>query len=113
MTNLFVEKAKIAANKELSQIHDMDTYTPMDPTMLTPGEKIKALLAILFLSQKSNDSIKGRNMTVGSKQHNYDGYSKSDYALPTVSTNGVILTSTIDANENHGMAILDLPWACL
>ncbi len=37
---LFVEKAKIAAIKELAQIHDMDTYTLMDPkTFMPEGEK--------------------------------------------------------------------------
>ena len=32
---LFGEKAEEASLKKLKQIHDMDTYTPMDPTKLT------------------------------------------------------------------------------
>ncbi len=36
---LFGNRSKVVANKELRQIHNMDTYTPMDPKKLTWDQK--------------------------------------------------------------------------
>ena len=36
---LFGEKAEEAAIKELKQIHDMDTYTPIDPKILSKDQR--------------------------------------------------------------------------
>ena len=40
---LFGDKAEATAGKELQQIHNMDTYTPMHPNELSREEKTKAL----------------------------------------------------------------------
>ena len=45
---VFGGKAEVAAVDELSQIHSMDTYTPMDHTELTPRQKQKPLYALFF-----------------------------------------------------------------
>ena len=110
---LFGEKAKVAAVDELSQIHNLDTYTPMDHTKLTPNQKRKALSALFFLTEKQDGKMKGRNVAVGSKQRSFDGYKKSDGASPTVSTNGLIITSAIDAHEGRDVAVMDILGAYL
>ena len=38
---------------------------------------------------------------------------KSEWASPTVSTDGIIITSTIEAHQGHDIAIADLPNAFL
>ena len=38
---------------------------------------------------------------------------KSEWASPTVSTDGVIITSTIEAHEGRDVAVIDLPNAFL
>ena len=53
---LFGEKAEEAAVKEMKQIHDMDTYTPIDPKTLSTEEKNKALSALFFLTEKRDGS---------------------------------------------------------
>ena len=45
---LFGEKGEEATLKELKQIHDMDTYTPITASDLTYEQKRKALSALLF-----------------------------------------------------------------
>ena len=110
---LFGEKAEEAAIKELQQIHDMDTYTPMDPKTLSFEEKKKALSALFFLTEKRNGDIKARKCAVGSKQRTFPGYVKSDAASPTVSTDGLIITTAIDAHEERDVAIVDIPGAFL
>ena len=41
--NRYGEAGKKAVNKELQQLHDMDTYEPMDPDKFTRLEKTVAL----------------------------------------------------------------------
>jgi len=50
---------------------------------------------------------------VGSKQRTFEGYNKSDWASPTVSTDAVLMTSAIDAHEERHRATCDLPGAYL
>ena len=53
--------------------------------------------------------VKARKCEVGSNQITFPGYVKSEWASPTVSTDGVIITSTIEAHEGRGVAVIDLP----
>ena len=39
-------------SKELTQLQDMDTYVPVDPSKLTRKQKVEALASLLFLTQK-------------------------------------------------------------
>ncbi len=57
----------MAAVKELTQIHGMDVYTPIDPVSSTPKGKRKALLVLFLLAKKCNGNIKGRDVTTRRK----------------------------------------------
>ena len=70
---LFGEKGEEATLKELKQIHDMDTYTPIAASDLTYEQKRKALSALFFLTEKRNGDIKGRKVADGSKQRTFEG----------------------------------------
>ena len=70
---------------------------------------MKALSALMFIVEKRNGDIKARKCAVGSKQRKFPGYVKSEWAYPTVSMDGVILTSTIEAHEGRDVAVNDLP----
>ena len=98
---LFGDRSKVAAIKELRQIHNMETYTPMDPKHLTWDLKNKALSALFFLTEKCNGDIKAQKVSRGDKQRTFDGYIKSNISLPTVSTNDVIITTAIDAHKGE------------
>ena len=110
---LFGDEAEKAATKELQQIDDMDTYIPVDPRRLSAEDRRKALSALFFLTRKRDGRLKGRKCAIGSKQRTYEGYQKSDGTSPTVSTDGVIMTSVIDAHEKRDVAIVDIPGAFL
>ena len=81
--------------------------------LLSTAERMKALLALMFIVEKRNGDIKARKCAVGSKQRTFPGYVKSEWASPTVSTDGVIITSTIEAHQGQTIAIVDLPNAFL
>ena len=106
---LFGNRAKEATTNELQQIHDFGTYIPVMSKELTREEKIKALYALMFIVEKRDGRVKARKVAVGSKQRTFPGYVKSDWSSPTVTTDGVIITSTIEAHEGRDVAVLDLP----
>ena len=74
---------------------------------------MKALSALIFIVEKRNGDIKARKCAVGSKQRTFPGYVKSEWASPTISTDSVIITSTIEAHQGRDVAVIDLPNAFL
>ena len=67
----------------------------------------------MFIVEKRDGRIKARKCAVGSKQRTFEGYNKADWASPTVSTDGVLITSAIEAHEGRHIATCDLPGAYL
>ena len=57
--------------------------------------------------------VKARTCAGGSKQRTFPGYVKSEWASPTVSIDGVIINSTIEAHEGRDVAVIDLTNAFL
>ena len=56
---------------------------------------MKALSSLMFIVEKHNGRVKAQKCAVVSKQRTFPGYIKSDWALPTVTTYVVIITSAI------------------
>ena len=110
---LFGDKAEIATVKELKQINDMGKYVPLEAAGPTPEQKAKALSSLMFIVEKRDGRVKARKCAVGSKQRTFEGYSKAEWASPTVSTDSVLITSAIDAHENRKVVTCDLPGAYL
>ena len=65
----------------------------------------------MFLKEKRDGSIKGRGVADGRKQR--DKIEPKDATSPTVSTESVMLTATIDALEGRDVAVVDIPGAYL
>ena len=112
--DLFGERVGAVTEKELQQIHDMATYTPiMHRGELSHDEKKKVSNALFFLTEKGNGDIKGRKVADGSKQRTFEGYNKADGTSPTVSTDGLLITCAIDAHEGLDVCTMDIPGAFL
>ena len=52
-------------------------------------------------------------MCCGKQQRTFEGYNKADWASPTVSIDGVLITSAIEAHEGRHIATCDLQGAYL
>ena len=105
--------AKTAATKELTQLHNMETYVPMDPDKMTPQQRSEALNSLMFLVEKRDGRIKSRACAGGSAQRRRLGYKKEDSASPTVSTEAVFITAAIEAHENRKVACFNITGAFL
>ena len=69
---------------------------------------MKALSSLIFIVEKRDGRVKEQKCAVGIKQRTFTGYVKSDWDLPTVTNDGVIITSTIEVHEGRGVAVADL-----
>jgi hypothetical protein len=70
-----------------------------------------ALPYLMFLKQKRSGQVKGRGCADGRRQLIYSV--KGDVSSPTVATESVLLTCTIDAFEGRDIATVDIPGAFL
>ena len=97
---------------KLMQIHMQNMFKPQHYADLTQVQRRKAFLeSLLFLDEKKTGAIKGRMCADSSKQQ--IGFAKGEATLPTVTTDAVIITSAINANENRDVTVIDLPGAFL
>ena len=84
--------------KELKQVHGMGKYQPMDTTKLTRKEGMETLSSLVFLTEKKDGRVKSRKCASGRKQRKFDGYDKNTGSSPTVSADGLIVATAIDAH---------------
>jgi hypothetical protein len=104
-------KGAEAVTKELKQLHDRKAIAPKLPSDLAAQQRHRALSYFMFLKLKRTGDIKGRGRADGRSQQNY--MRKEDTSSPTVSTQGLVLSCTIDANEERDVATADIPGAFL
>ena len=106
---LFGEEGKKAILDEMRQIHELKTIEPIENP--TTEDKCKALTYLMYLQRKRCGRVKGRGCADGRKQRST--MTKEDTTSPTVSTESIMLTSIIDAEENRDVAVTDIPGAYL
>jgi hypothetical protein len=108
---LFGERAKQSVSKELRQLHDYHTYTPVYAHELTAEQKREALNSLIFITEKRCGKIKSRACVDGSAQRAHA--EKGAAASPTVMNDSIFITSSIDAHEGRKVVTCDIPGAFL
>ena len=101
------ETAHAAARSEMKQLHLRDTFKPKHWRELTHTQRQTVLESHMFLKEKRDGKIKARTVAGGNKQRDY--ISKEDASSPTVSTESVLLSCIIDAEEERDVAVIDIP----
>ena len=115
MTQLSMNKGLLAYKqegldavvKELTQMNARDVFTPVHLKDLRLDDRNKILESHLFLEQKRDKSVKDRLVAGGNKQREY--INKYDVGSPTCTTESIMLTAVIDAQEHRDVAIVDIP----
>jgi hypothetical protein len=97
--------------KELRQFHALCCFNPKDPKTLTRDDRHKALVSLMFLTEKRSGEIKARGCADGSKQP--DHIAKEEATAPTVSADTIFLQGTIFAHERRDDATCNIPGAFL
>lgn len=108
---LFGKRAEAATTKEFTQLHETESFVPLDAKSLSYEERREALTALLFLTEKRDGKIKARVPVDGSPQRKY--VSRQDAASPTVANEAVKLTCAQEAHERRCVKVIDCPGAFL
>jgi hypothetical protein len=92
---IFGEAGVDTVLKELTQLYDREVIRPRGKDKMTAEEREAALQYLMFLKQKRDGTVKGRGCADGRKQRPYT--TKEEASSPTVATESVMLSCTIDA----------------
>ena len=103
----FGNEGEKATYKEMEQLHKRTCFTPISIKELSKEEKKKAQRALCFLTQKNDGRIKARTVYNGKPTREW--LSREDSSSPTASTEGVMLTSVVDAKEECDIMSADIP----
>jgi hypothetical protein len=104
----FETKGEAGVTKELTQMHDISVFHPVEVESLTYDEQKKALSLLMFLKEKRDSSIKARMCANGRKKK--DGtWSKQETTLPVVAMELVFITTVIDVHKGRDVACFNIP----
>ena len=103
----FPDRALPAAHKEWKQLHDRVCFVPIDVKSLSAEEKRKAIESFIFFVEKKSGVLKGREVIMGNRQRVW--MDKQESSSPTVMTDSVMISSSIDAHEERYVATADVP----
>jgi hypothetical protein len=103
----FGQRGHDAAYKKMKQLHQRAVFVPVDINSLTEKEKSMAMESLIFLTEKRDGTIKGRTCANGSVQRNY--MTKEEATSPTVMTESILITATLEAAENRDIMTADIP----
>jgi hypothetical protein len=109
----FGEIGEKAAITKLIQLHDYTTYHPIHAHSLSPKECQKALSSLMNIIEKQDGRVCACTCADGSKEQFEPGYKKEDGASPTVATDSILISATIDAHKGRDVATIDIPDAFL
>ena len=96
-----------AAKKEMTQLHDRGAFAPVSPEECTKSELSKAQVALMFVTEKRDGTIKARSVYNGKPTRVWQD--RDEVKSPTVSLEGLMLTMCVDASENRDVMTLDVP----
>jgi Reverse transcriptase (RNA-dependent DNA polymerase) len=103
----FGQKGQEAALKELDQLYKRNCFTPISVKEMTAMERRKAQQALMFLTEKRDESIKGRMVYNGKPTREW--LSREDCNSPTAALESIMLTCVIDAHEERDVMTCDIP----
>jgi hypothetical protein len=86
---VFGKKGHEALKKEIDQLHKRTCFAPMKVKEMNPSERKKAQMALMFLTEKSDKSVKGRMVYNGKPTREW--LSRKDAASPTAAIESVMI----------------------
>ena len=97
--------------KEFTQLHNENTFDPVDATKLSHEQKKAALRSVNLIKEKRDGTLKGRSCADGRKQRAL--YSKGEMSSPTLSSESLLMLLCVDAAEGRDVAFCDVAGAYL
>jgi hypothetical protein len=95
----------------MKQLHQPAVFQPIHIDSLSNTEKSRAMETVIFLTEKSNGTIKGQTCANRSIQRNY--MTKDEASSPAVMTESTLITATLDSAENRDVGGNNRKVACV
>jgi len=108
---LLGKRAIAAMFKEYQQLDDLKVVGRIDPSILTPEQKRRALRAVNLIKVKRCGKVKGRTCADGSEQRKY--IPREEASSPTLSLEALMGLLLIAGFEKRKTAVFDVPGAYL
>jgi hypothetical protein len=104
---VFGKQGHKASKNEIDQIHKRTCFAPLKVKNMKPCERKKAQMALMFLTEKRDKSVKGRMVYNGKPTREW--LSRKDAASPTAALESIIITGVIKAKEQRDVMTCDIP----
>jgi hypothetical protein len=104
---VFGNKGHEASIKEINQLHKRTYFAPLKVKEMKPSERKKAQIALMFLTEKRDKSMKGRMIYNGKPTREW--LSQEDTASPTAALENILITGVIKAKEERDVRTCDIP----
>ena len=104
---VFGKRGHEASKKELDQLHRRNCFTPISVAKLLQTKRKKAMEALLFLTEKRDQTIKGRMVYNGKPTREW--LSREDAASLTAALESIMITAVINAHEERDVMCVDIP----
>jgi hypothetical protein len=100
-------KGHEASVKEIDQLHKRTCFAPLKVNEMKPSKRKKAQIALMFLTEKRDKSVKGRMAYNGKPTREW--LSQEDTASPTTALESILITGVIKAKEERDVMTCDIP----
>jgi hypothetical protein len=104
---VFGNKRHEASMKEIDQLHKRTCFAPLKGKEMKPSKRKKAQIALMFLTEKRDRSVKGR--IVYNRKPTRKWLSQEDAASPTAALESILITGVIEAKEERDVMTCDIP----
>jgi hypothetical protein len=104
---LFGNKGHEASMKEIDQLHKRTCFAPLKVKEMKPSKRKKAQMALMFLTEKRDKSMKGRMVYNGKPTREW--LSQEDAASPTAALESILITGVIKAKEERDVMTCNIP----
>jgi hypothetical protein len=104
---VFGNKGHEALMKEIDQLHKRTCFAPLKVKEMKPSERKKAQIALMFLTEKRDKSVKGR--MVYNRKPTSKWLSGEEAASPTAALESILTTGVIKAKEERDVMTCDIP----
>jgi hypothetical protein len=104
---VFGQKGHEASKKEIDQLHKRTCFAPLKVKQMKPSERKKAQMALMFLTEKRDKSVKGRMVYNGKPTREW--LSQEDAASPTAALESIMITGVIEAKEERDVMTCGIP----
>jgi hypothetical protein len=104
---VFGYKGHKASMKEIDQLHKRTCFAALNVKEVKHSERKKAQMALMFLAEKRDKSVKGRMVYNGRPTREW--LSWEDAASPTAALESILITGVIEAKEERDVMTCDIP----